>query len=169
MYTTSPNGTSLSAPLPVLHSWIHYGWAYVFFWRIHVLGLVCKHLVLKNNLSSSSVSISLCGFQLQTLGKFFASEASLSEVLCQQCLALWLMAGCCRRVQVRGLGAQFLLCLVNSLLLAHQRLCDTTDAHCRCFLLDSNLKETTEFNGPKLSVSAVYSIYLDFSLMITHQ
>lgn len=145
MYTTSPNGTSFSAPLPELHSWIHYGWTYVFFWRIHVLGLIYKCLNLKNNFSFCSVSLSLCGFQLQTLAKFFASETSLSEVaLCQQYLALWLMAGFFRRVQVRRLGARFLLCLINSLLLAHQHLCNATDAQCRRFLLASNLKETTD-------------------------
>lgn len=59
-------------------------------------------------------------------------------------LALWAMAGFFRRVQVRRLGSQFLLCLVNSLLLAHQHLCDATDAQCRHFLLASNLRETTD-------------------------
>lgn len=117
MYTTSPNGTSFSTTSPTLHSWIHYGWVY------HVLGLVYKCLDMKNNFSSSCVSPSLCGFQLQTLGKFVTCETSLIEVaLWQQYLALWVMAGFFRRVQVRRLGAQFLLCLVNGLLLAHQHL-----------------------------------------------
>lgn len=104
-----------------------YGLTYIFLWRIHVLGLVYKCLDMKNNFPPSSVSLSLCGFQLQTLGKF-ARETSLMEVaLCQQYLALWVMAGFFRRVQVTRLGAQFLLCLVSSLLLAPQHLCDATD------------------------------------------
>lgn len=144
MYTTSPNGTSFSATSPSLHSWIHYGLTYLFLWRIHVLGLVYKYLDMKSNLSPSSVSLSLCGFQLQTLGKF-AREISLMKVaLCQQYLALWVMVGFFRRAQVRRLGAQFLLCFVRSLLLAPQHLCDATDAQCRHFLLASNLRQTTD-------------------------
>lgn len=108
-------------------------------------GLVYKCLYMKNNFSSSSVSLSLCGFQLQTLGKFFASETPLIEVaLCQQYLALWVMAGIFRSVQVRRLGAQSLFCLVNSFFLAHQLLCKATDAQCRQFLLARNLREITD-------------------------
>lgn len=144
MHTASPNGTSFSATLPSLHSWIQYDSTYIFLWRTHVLGLVYKCLDVKNNFPPSSVSLSLCGFQLQTVGKF-ARETSLMEVaLCQQYLALWMMAGFFRRVQVTRLGAQFLLWLVSSLLLAPQHLCDATDAQCRHFLLASNPRQTTD-------------------------
>lgn len=145
LYTTSPNGTSCSATSAALHSWIHYGWAYLVLWKIHVLGLVYRCLDMKNTFSSSSVSLSLWGFQLQALGKFFASETPLTEVaLCQQYLALWVIAGIFRSIQVRRLGAQSLFCLVSSLFLAHQHFCKATDAQYRHFLLASNLREITD-------------------------
>ena len=161
-------------PPAALHSWIHYGWAYVFLGRIWTLGLAYECLDMKNNFSSSSVPLSLCSFQLNTLGKFFAGEAPLTEVaFCQHnvwhCI-LRAMAGIFRRAQARTLGTQFLLRLDTSLLSAHRHLRNATNAQGRHFLLATNLERINrKFSGTKLPLSAVCFIYLDFSLKMTHQ
>lgn len=55
-----------------------------------MLGLAYKCLDMKNNFSSGSVPLSLCSFQLNTLGKFFAGETPLTEVApCQH--SVWQM------------------------------------------------------------------------------
>lgn len=74
-----------------------------------MLGLVYECLDMKNNFSSSSMRLSLCSFQLSTLGKFFAGETPLTKVALCQC-SVWhcilrVMAEVFRRAQVRRLGA----------------------------------------------------------------
>lgn len=125
-----------------------------------MLGLAYKCLDMKNNFSSSSVPLSLCSFQLSTLGKFFAGETPLTEVaLCQHSVwhcSLREMAGIFGRAQAKRLGAQFLPCLDTSLLSTHQHLCSATDAQGRHFPLTSNLERIIrQFSVTKLSTSAV--------------
>lgn len=139
-----------------------------------MLGLVYECLGMKNNNSSSSVLFSLCSFQLNTLGKFFAGETPLTEMAVGQhsfwhCI-LRAMAGIFRRAQLKRLDAQFLLRLDTSLLLAHQDLCNATDGQGRHFPFANNLERINrQLSGTKLSVWAVCFISLDFSLKMTHQ
>lgn len=131
-------------------------------------------LDMKNNFSFSSVPLSLCSFQLNTLGKFFAGETPLTEVaLCQRSVwhcILRVMAGILGSAQARRLDTWFLLCLDTSLLSAHQHLCNATGAQSRHFPLASNLERINrQLSGTKLHVWAVCFIYLDFSLKMTHQ